>query len=496
MLKIHDKNIGKYNLVGTFLVLIIFVFVVIMLSVNSSIDDFKTIEKDIKHKFLEDKKNEVKYKIENINILIKNLSEVSSNNNVDNKIFMKNFIDKINKNTDEIITVHQLDKSMKYYKELIEYGDYYDYSKYIDEETNDNLFEIQYFVLNTKFNWVFSIKFRDDIMHKEINNWKKGLDTLILNNIYVHISILFFFSIALLLVVYIINRFTNKTIAKCRESIKRREKDYKQNYNKLQLQFNNEVEKCTNQKKLIQKQSKMLALGDMLANISHQWRQPLTDISKTAKSIQEKIEKHQIATDEDIDKLRHIDNSALYLARTVDDFGVFLKADSLKIDFNVLDIVEKSLCINSSIIEKNNITVIKDFDEDIMIHNLSFGLLQALVNIIGNSKDALKKMKETDRYLFVQTKNKEDSVEITLTDTGGGIADEVMQNIFEPYFTTKQKTYGTGLGLHMAYNIINQNMSGKIVVSNENVEHESKIYTGASFTIILKLNENKWFLAK
>jgi len=240
----------------------------------------------------------------------------------------------------------------------------------------------------------------------------------------------------------------------------------------------------------------MLALGDMLANISHQWRQPLTDISKTAKSIQEKIEKHQIATDEDIDKLRHIDNSALYLARTVDDFGVFLKADSLKIDFNVLDIVEKSLCINSSIIEKNNITVIKDFDEDIMIHNLSFGLLQALVNIIGNSKDALKKMKETDRYLFVQTKNKEDSVEITLTDTGGGIADEVMQNIFEPYFTTKQKTYGTGLGLHMAYNIINQNMSGKIVVSNENVEHESKIYTGASFTIILKLNENKWFLAK
>jgi len=183
MLKIHDKNIGKYNLVGTFLVLIIFVFVVIMLSVNSSIDDFKTIEKDIKHKFLEDKKNEVKYKIENINILIKNLSEVSSNNNVDNKIFMKNFIDKINKNTDEIITVHQLDKSMKYYKELIEYGDYYDYSKYIDEETNDNLFEIQYFVLNTKFNWVFSIKFRDDIMHKEINNWKKGLDTLILNNI-------------------------------------------------------------------------------------------------------------------------------------------------------------------------------------------------------------------------------------------------------------------------------------------------------------------------
>ena len=489
MLKAKEKYIGNYNLIGTFLILVVFAFVVIMLSINSKIDNFKIIEKDIKNKFLEDKKNDIKFKINNINLLIENLNQSNYNDIQHNKKFIKNFITSINQHKNNPIMIHKINKELPYYNELMENGEYYKYNHNFDENEQKNVFTIEYFFYNKHFNWVLSTKFTDNIMHKEIESWKKNLDMLILDNIYVHISLLFFFSIALLLVIYIINKFANKTIMKCKDSIKEREKDLKQKIFKLEQQIDEEKEKYTSIKKVVQKQSKMLALGEMLANLSHQWRQPLTDISKTAMSLKNKIEKNQITTEENINQLTQINNSALYLSRTVDDFKVFLKADSLKIDFNVNDIIEKALTINQSIFEKNKIKIIKNFDDDVMTHNLSFGLLQALVNIMYNSKDALKNLPEDERYIFISTQKYARSVGIIITDTGKGIPPEILGDVFKPYFTTKQKTYGTGLGLHMAHNIIDQNMSGKLTVQNKRFTYENYSFIGASFTIELKISE-------
>jgi C4-dicarboxylate-specific signal transduction histidine kinase len=126
-----------------------------------------------------------------------------------------------------------------------------------------------------------------------------------------------------------------------------------------------------------------------------------------------------------------------------------------------------------------------------MIYNLSHGLLQVLVNLINNSKDALKQNNNEDKYIFIATINREDSIELIITDTGGGISQEVIGQIFEPYFTTKQKTNGTGLGLHMAFNIIEQNMCGKISASTKDFIYNDKDYIGASFSIVLDIVENK-----
>jgi len=488
MLKNNEKSIGNINLISTFLILMMVAFVVIMLSVNSKLEDFEGLQTEIKTKFLEDKKNDIKYKLYNLNILI----DSHGKQNIEkNKQFIKEFINKINENKHNNITIKKLSQNMPYYDALINQGEYYKNDKYFDEKTKKNILSGEYLVLNKNWNWVISAKFDDDIINEQILTWEDHLLTLIRDNIYVHISLLFLFAIALLLVMYVINRFANKTIAKCRDSIKEREKDLKKEIHKLQLKVDEETKKFTKQTKIMQKESKMLALGEMLGNLSHQWRQPLTDISKTSESIKSKIETDMIATDEDIEKLIHINNSAEYLSRTIEDFRVFLKADSLKIDFIVNEIIEKALMINESIIEKNNIKIIKEFDEDKNVHNLSFGLLQAMVNIIYNAKDALKKIPEDDRYIFITTKNNEDSIEVTVTDTGKGIPEDVIGNIFKPYFTTKQKTYGTGLGLHMAYNIVEQNMSGKIEVSNKNVKYKSGSYTGASFKIILFFDDKK-----
>jgi len=488
MLKNNEKSIGNMNLIGTFLVLMLVAFVVIMLSVNSKLDDFADLQLEVKTKFLNDKQDDIKYKIHNINVLI---SKQNSKNISESKKFVKEFVSEVNKTKHNVITITELSEDMPYYKELMNDGEYYKFEEFFDEETQKDISTIEYFVLNKTWNWVLSAKFSDDIINEQISTWEEHLLELIRDNIYVHISLLFLFSIALLLVMYVINKLANKTIAKCKHSIKEREKDLKLEIHKLQQKVEEETEKFNSQSKIMQKQCKMLALGEMLGNLSHQWKEPLIDISNTATSIKSKIETHMIATDEDIEKLTHINNSAEYLTRTIEDFRVFLKADSLKIDFVVNEIIEKAITINEAIIEKNNIKIVKELDQDITIHNLSFGLLQAMVNIIYNAKDAMKKIDKEDRFIFITTKNHEDRIEITITDTGKGISEEVIGNIFKPYFTTKQKTYGTGLGLHMAYNIIEQNMSGKISVSNKNVTYKSGSYIGASFSIILYFNDKK-----
>lgn len=488
MLRHNEKSIGNLNLIGTFLVLMFVAFVVIMLSVNSKLDDFNSLQTEIKTKFLEDQKNDIKYKLYNINVLI---NKYDTKNTKQNKQFITEYINQINKSEHHVIKIEELTKSMPFYNDIVKNGEYTHIEKYLDQQTQEHIATIEYLVLNKNWNWVISTKFNDDIVNDELQTWEEHLLELIRDNIYVHISLLFLFAIALLLVMYVINRFANKTIAKCRESIKLREKTLKLEINKLQSKVEEETQKFNNQTKIMQKQSKMLALGEMLGNLSQQWRQPLSDISQTAEELKSTIKTNMTATDEDIEKLVHINNSAEYLSRTIEDFRVFLKADSLKIDFAINEIIEKATTINEAIINKNKIQVIKELDDDKVIHNLSFGLLQAMVNIIYNAKDALKKVPEDDRFIFISTKNHEDRVEITITDTGNGIPDDVIGNIFRPYFTTKQKTYGTGLGLHMAYNIIEQNMSGKISVTNKNVTYKSANYTGASFSIVLYYNDKK-----
>jgi len=486
MLKQNENNIGNFNLIGTFIILVFVAFMVIMLSVNSKIDQFENLQKEIKKKFLADKKEDIRFKLNNVNILIQNKNQ---GNIQENQQFVKNLISQINQNKHYVIHIQNLSKEMPYYEILQKEGEYFQSDFHKDTKNQNGISTIKYFVLNKEWNWVISTQFNDDIINAEITTWEKHLDTLIRDNIYVHISLLFLFTISLLLVIYVINRIANKTIGKYRRNIKERERDYKGKINTLQVLLDEERDRFEKQTKLIQKQSKMLALGEMLGNLCHQWRQPLTQISDTAIEIKDTVEKNLLATKEDMEKLTHINNSALYLSRTIDDFRVFLKADSLKIDFIVSEIIEKALNINKAIMEKNRIKIVQYLDADIMIHNLSFGLLQALINIIYNAKDVLKKIEEENRYIFITTKNYENRIEITLTDTGNGINEEIIGNIFQPYFTTKQKTYGTGLGLHMAYNIIHQNMSGTITVSNKQTTYKQKNYIGASFVITLFLQE-------
>ncbi|QKF66785.1 PAS/CheB/CheR domain-containing sensor histidine kinase [Arcobacter venerupis] len=245
--------------------------------------------------------------------------------------------------------------------------------------------------------------------------------------------------------------------------------------------------------KIMEEQSKLASMGEMLGNIAHQWRQPLNVITLCISGLKMKseilkVEKLDINNCEKI-----ILKQANYLSNTIDNFRNFLKPEVFIRKISILSLIENTLSIVEASLSSNYINIILDLEDDISIDGNINELTEALINIINNSKDILKShiKVEADRLLFISTKQIDDkNLELKILDSGGGIKDSIMNKIFEPYFTTKHQSQGTGLGLSISYKIITQRYFGNISVCNENFEYNNKPYTGACFKILFrKLNE-------
>ena len=139
----------------------------------------------------------------------------------------------------------------------------------------------------------------------------------------------------------------------------------------------------------------------------------------------------------------------------------------------------------------NHIVLILDIEDDMVLYGYENELMQAFINIINNARDAIKDnvKSDDDKYIFIETLRNENKFEITIKDSGGGIPENIIHRIFEPYFTTKHQSVGTGIGLSMTYQMITQRLNGTIVVENEEYEYNAKSYKGACFKIVFYENE-------
>ena len=285
------------------------------------------------------------------------------------------------------------------------------------------------------------------------------------------------------------NQFINKINLYIQLILKNKELEEKNLYLHDILKRERELQiQMRNQHQIILEQKKMVALGEMIGNIAHQWRQPLAVISAAAGGLR-LYKEHDLLTDQLFESsLETISNTTQYLSKTIDDFRDFIKGDDKKVVFDLSQNIEKCLEIEKAILNRHNINVIKDFVDGIKLYNFENGLLQCLINIINNAKDAMENIDEDDRFLSITTKKIDNThIKIAIVDSGGGVNENVITKIFEPYFTTKHQSQGTGLGLHMTYNIITDAMGGKISVENKTVSFEDKTYSGAMFEIVLAI---------
>jgi signal transduction histidine kinase len=249
-------------------------------------------------------------------------------------------------------------------------------------------------------------------------------------------------------------------------------------------QFKNE--ELENQKLLLE-QSKMAALGEMIGNIAHQWRQPLSVISTASSGLKMKQEYGILEEDEMFSVLDSINENTQYLSKTIDDFRNFIIGKREKRLFNLSEQIDSFLSLMIGSIKTHDIHLIRNEQTNIEINGYPNELTQCLMNIVNNSKDAFEEKGIKEKYIFIKTYTKNSSIFIEIKDNAEGIKEDIIPKIFEPYFTTKHKSRGTGLGLSMTYRLITEGMKGNIKVKNTSFKYKDNNYKGAEFTITLPI---------
>jgi len=230
-------------------------------------------------------------------------------------------------------------------------------------------------------------------------------------------------------------------------------------------------------------------MGEMIGNIAHQWRQPLSIISTSATGMHLQKEMGILTDDEFYKYCEIINEHSQFLSQTIDDFRNFIKGDTKPIRFDLKNDTDSFIKLVDVTIKKNNINIILDLEENIHIQGYPNELIQCFMNIFNNAKDALVENNDEDnRYVFISQQVENDNVIIEFKDNAGGIKEDILNKVFEPYFTTKHKSQGTGLGLHMCYNLVTNGMKGTITVKNDEYNFNGKYHKGACFDIIIPLN--------
>jgi C4-dicarboxylate-specific signal transduction histidine kinase len=232
------------------------------------------------------------------------------------------------------------------------------------------------------------------------------------------------------------------------------------------------------QDSLMINQAKLAAMGEMIGAIAHQWKQPLAKINSIVIDIQTLFSgerKTQLLGK----KLDQIEELTMQMADTIEDFRNYINPQKHKEIFTFDAIFHDAFKMFSSAAESNNIQINTDFIEEISLYGYKKEFIQALLIFFNNSKDAFKDNNISNPIIQITTQQIRNNKIIKITDNGGGIKEEILKEVFEPYFSTKKHKGGTGLGLYMAKLLIEDSMHGKLkIASIHNTTEISIIFLG------------------
>ena len=332
-----------------------------------------------------------------------------------------------------------------------------------------------------KTNLLFAVKNENfilqNILNKVINNISKEESELILNNYtllkykeiknyktIIIVTLSSFFIILLLLIVYLRESLLKKRIEKLNEDLEKRILE----------------ESLKNRKKdeILFRQAKLASMGEMINNIAHQWRQPLNRINLSVQIIESIIKENEILLKEEdlntIDrKIFYINKNITYMSNTIEDFMNFFHPNKERNTFYLNQVIEKAILLVQDL-DKNIDFKIKIYNR-IKIFTFENELLQVILIILENAIDNFKLSNKENKTINIVCKEDNKKVILILEDNSGGISVEIIDKIFDPYFTTKFKKEGSGLGLYMAKLLIEQSIGGKLDVLSKDYSTKFKI---------------------
>jgi len=227
------------------------------------------------------------------------------------------------------------------------------------------------------------------------------------------------------------------------------------------------VERLREQEKFLVLQSRHAAMGEMIGNIAHQWRQPLNILGLLIQQIQMFHEAGKFDANYLDQSVRKGMEIIQHMSRTIDDFRDFFRPDKQPVAFSVSDSIEKTISLVRESFASNLIYIESRLNCECMINGYSNEFSQAILNILINARDVLMERKVGTPVISIRVGCENGRCIIQISDNAGGIEDDIVDKVFDPYFTTKSVQQGTGLGLYMAKTIIEKNMSGMLTVKNE-----------------------------
>ncbi|MEA1983760.1 MAG: HAMP domain-containing sensor histidine kinase [Campylobacterota bacterium] len=237
---------------------------------------------------------------------------------------------------------------------------------------------------------------------------------------------------------------------------------------KLEKQVKEKVQELQVQEKMLIHQSRQAAMGEMLESIAHQWRQPLNIIGISSANLETEYQLGIMKEATFTQNMQIISTNINYMSSTIDDFRNFLNPDRELSYFDPRKTLEDVLTILKAQLDNNSVELVIDVQTDIVFYGIENEFKQVLFIIINNAKDAIKTKKVLLGKITITFYKEAQMSIVSFCDNGGGIKEDILSSIFNPYFSTKFSSSGTGLGLYMAKNIIESRMDGELKVKNIN----------------------------
>jgi signal transduction histidine kinase len=261
---------------------------------------------------------------------------------------------------------------------------------------------------------------------------------------------------------YLFFKKLSDSFNKMQNKILKREEELDLLNKTLEKRVQEEVEKNRTKDKQLISQNRLAQMGEMISMIAHQWRQPLSAISATSGSISLKAKLNKLDSQTASKLAEKISTYTQDLSSTIDDFRNFFKADKRKSETDYNDIVKQALTILKASIGENKIEIEKNLNSTVVFYTYSNEIKQVVLNLIKNAEDALLKKDIKNPKIYIQ------SIEnrLIIKDNAGGIPEEIIEKIFDPYFSTKETKVGTGLGLYMSKIVIEEHCGGKLTAKN------------------------------
>jgi two-component system, NtrC family, C4-dicarboxylate transport sensor histidine kinase DctB len=303
----------------------------------------------------------------------------------------------------------------------------------------------------------------DLIIKNKINQFKISEDKFYDFILAVALVLAFFMAFFSYIMILIIKDF----VKKYKKQVQNREDELKSLNDTLSMKVENGIEEGKQKDRKILQQAKLARIGSMISMIAHQWRQPLSELSgilmelETATRFKKADEKHILTAIEKSDKMIE------FMSNTIDDFRNFYKPDKIKEEFLVSTSCKNAINIIDATLRNCDIKLNINIKDDKKIFGYPTEFAQVVLNILSNAKDILVEKKIKNPKIDINIDSKGILSIITIKDNAGGIHEKNLELIFDPYYSTKDTSKGTGLGLYISKLIIERNMGGELSVYND-----------------------------